>query len=156
MNSACVEHDYFCPWDSREAIVSNLSALRETGIRMIVGTDAGIGFCPFERYADGLTVLEDAGYTIREIIAAATDIAAKECGLEEETGRIAPGYAADLVAFAANPLEDIKAFAQPRFVMACGREHNLTPIPPMADVSEAKKMVLKILRQGAGLDGEAS
>jgi hypothetical protein len=41
---------------------------------MIVGTDAGIPLCHFERYADGLTVLADAGYTRREIIASATDI----------------------------------------------------------------------------------
>lgn len=93
------------------------------GIRIMVETDAGIGFCPFERYADGLTVLADAGYTPREIIAAATDMAAKECGLSEETGKLEPGYAADLAAFSGNPLQDIRAFAEPRFVMAGGREH---------------------------------
>lgn len=152
MNTACVEHDYFCPWDSREAIVSNLRSLHEMGIRIIVGTDAGIGFCPFERYADGLTVLADAGFTPREIIAAATSVAAEECGLGGETGKIAPGYAADLAAFAGNPLEDITALASPRFVMACGREHEaMKPIPLMGDVSEAKKMAMEILRRGAGL-----
>ncbi|KAJ3455923.1 hypothetical protein MRS44_017405 [Fusarium solani] len=156
MNTACVEHDYFCPWDKREVIVSNLRSLRDMGIRIMVGTDAGIGFCPFERYADGLTVLADAGYTPREIIAAATDIAAKECGLSEETGKLKPGYAADLAAFSGNPLEDIRAFAEPRFVMACGREHKeLRPIPPVGDVSDAKTMTLQVLRRGAGLQTQA-
>ncbi|KAL2670357.1 hypothetical protein Neosp_014824 [[Neocosmospora] mangrovei] len=131
------------------------TSLRDMGIRIMVGTDAGIGFCPFERYADGLTVLADAGYTPREIIAAATDIAAEECGLSEETGKLEPGYAADLAAFSGNPLEDIRAFLEPRFVMACGREHKeLRPIPPVGDVSEAKKMTLQVLRRGAGLESQ--
>lgn len=151
MNTACVEHDYFCPWDTRDAIVTNLSLLRKTGARLMIGTDAGIGFCPFERYADGLTVLLDAGYTPREILTAATVTAAKECKLENETGKLAPGFAADLAAFSGNPTEDIKCIAEPQFVMAMGREHTLTPIAPMGDVSEAKAMSMKLLRQGAGL-----
>lgn len=155
MNTACVEHDYFCPWDSREVIVSNLRSLRNTGIKIIVGTDAGIGFCPFERYVDGLTVLADAGYTAREIIAAATTVAAEECGLGKETGKLAPGFAADLAAFAGNPLENINAFGEPRFVMACGREHTeIKPIAPVGDVSEAKNMILQLLRRGARIETE--
>ena len=57
MNTTCVEDPYFYPWDSRHAVVGNLSLLRQSGAKMIVGTDSGIGFCPFERYADGLIVL---------------------------------------------------------------------------------------------------
>lgn len=151
MNTACVEHDYFCPWDTREAIVSNLASMRGAGIRIIAGTDAGIGFCPFERYADGLTVLSDAGYTPREIIAAATVEAARECKLQNETARLEPGFAADLAAFAGDPTEDIRCFAEPRFVMARGRRHNLSPIAPIGDVSEAKAMTMEMLRKGAGL-----
>jgi hypothetical protein len=41
---------------------------------MIVGTDAGIPLCFYERYADGLSVLQDAGYTSREIIHGATKV----------------------------------------------------------------------------------
>ena len=54
--------------DSRKAIVQNLSSLSTAGVKMIVETDAGIPLCHFERYVDGLTVLEDAGYTTREIL----------------------------------------------------------------------------------------
>lgn len=57
MNTACVQHNYFCPWDSRVAIVANLTSLRKAGVTMVVGTDAGIPLCHFERYVDGLTVL---------------------------------------------------------------------------------------------------
>lgn len=84
------------------------------------------------------------------------DIEAKECGLNEETGKLGPRYAADLAAFSRNPLEDIRAFAKQRFVMACGREHKeLRPIPPVGDVSEAKNMRLQVLRHGEGLQTRA-
>lgn len=155
MNTACVEHNYFCPWDSRKAIVSNLTALRDVGVKIIVGTDAGIPLCFFERYADGLTVLADAGYTTREIIAAATDVAASVCGLSKETGKIAPGLAADMAAFEGNPLEDVQAFFEPRFVMARGREHKLTPIAKLGEGAgaEAAATVAR-LRKGAGMTAE--
>jgi imidazolonepropionase-like amidohydrolase len=71
---------------------------------MIVGTDSGIGFCTFEHYADGLIVLSDAGYTVREIIAGATDVATEVTGL----GKLAPGLEADLAASEGNPSEDVR------------------------------------------------
>ena len=122
---------------------------------MIVGTDAGIPLCHFERYADGLTVLADAGYTNREIIGSATDIAASVCGLGSETGKLHSGMAADLVAFEGNPLEDIHAFSKPIFVMARGKEHELTPIAPVADRAMATaKEIAERLRKGAGLPAQ--
>ncbi|ESK86035.1 amidohydrolase [Moniliophthora roreri MCA 2997] len=152
MNTACLEKDYFCPWDAREHVIGNLSRLRESGVKMIVGTDNGIGLCHFERYADGLSALVDAGYTLREIISSATSIAAEVCGLAHETGKLLPNMAADLAAFAGNPLEDVQAFYKPRFVMARGREHrNLRPIPPPADNSAMAAYIQRTLRAGAGL-----
>lgn len=67
-------------------MLANLRALREAGARMIVGTDAGIPLCFFERYADGLNVLHDAGYTPREILHSATKVSTagfKMCRLPE-------------------------------------------------------------------------
>lgn len=132
-------------------MIGNLASLRKTGVKIIVGTDAGIGFCRFERYADGLYVLADAGYGPREIIAAATESAAHACGLSNITGKIQPGFSADLAAFAGNPLEDITAFSQPRFVMASGREHHPSPIAPIGDLSKVKNLAIGLLRKGAGL-----
>jgi imidazolonepropionase-like amidohydrolase len=72
-------------------------------------------------------------------------------GFANETGKLEAGLAADVAAFVGNPLEDLNALYEPRFVMACGREHTLTPIEPMGDTKEAEEMSLKILREGAGL-----
>lgn len=148
-----MEQNYFCPWDSREAIVSNLTQLRSAGVKMIVGTDAGIPLCRFERYSDGLTVLSDAGYTVREIIASATSLAASVCGLENETGKIVPGLAADLVAFEGDALgnDGVLAFGKPKFVMARGNVHKLQEITEIGDVAKKAQDTLRKLRKGAGL-----
>jgi imidazolonepropionase-like amidohydrolase len=49
-------------------------------------------------------------------------VVAADClGLGEATGRVAPGYAADLVAVAGDPAERIGALADVRLVLANGR-----------------------------------
>lgn len=151
MNTACSHDNYFCPWDAREAVIDVLASLRKAGVNIVVGTDSGIGHCHFERYADGLLAMADAGFSNREIIAAATERAAKICGLEGVTGRIEKGLVADLAAFAGNPLEDLKSFECPRFVLARGEEYQQQPIPPREDLTEIKGQVLKMLRGGAGI-----
>ena len=152
MNTACTSHSYFCPWDEREAVVGNLRKMREAGVWLVAGTDAGIGLCRFERYADGLGALVDAGYTALEIAVMATESAAKLCGLENETGQLVPGFCADLAAFYGNPLDNIEDFARPSFVMAQGREHCLKPIAPLGNIKEQADETFKLLRSGAGLD----
>ena len=42
-------------------------------------------------------------------------------GLEKERGRISPGFAADIIATAKNPLDDILALKQVHFVMKDGK-----------------------------------
>jgi hypothetical protein len=91
-------------------------------------------------------VLSDAGYTVREIIVGATDVAAEVTRLGNLTGKLVPGLEADLAAFEGNPLEDVRAFAKPVYVMARGREHVLTPIP-----EETARITAKLIRKNAGL-----
>jgi hypothetical protein len=47
-----------------------------------------------------------------------------------------------LAAFEGNPLEDVRAFGKPVYVMARGREHVLTPIP-----EETARITAKLVRQ---------
>ncbi|KAL1859081.1 hypothetical protein VTK73DRAFT_7600 [Phialemonium thermophilum] len=151
MNTACTHDNYFCPWDAREAVIGNLGAMRRAGITVVVGTDAGIGHCRFERYQDGLLAMADAGFSNREIIAAATDRAAEVCRLQDVTGRLEAGLAADLAAFEGDPLQDIQAFARPRFVMARGEEYRQQAIEPLQDLTEIKVQIMELLRKGAGV-----
>ena len=54
-------------------------------------------------------------------LASATTVAAEELGMENEIGKIAVGYSADLIAVAANPLDDIRTLEKVDFVMVRGR-----------------------------------
>jgi imidazolonepropionase-like amidohydrolase len=56
-----------------------------------------------------------------EAIRAATVTAADCLGLGEVTGRVAPGYAADLIAVAGDPAERIEALADLKLVLVSGR-----------------------------------
>jgi imidazolonepropionase-like amidohydrolase len=62
-----------------------------------------------------------AGLAPLAAIQAATSTAARVLGLEHETGRVAPGLAADLVAVAGNPADRIQALDEVRLVIAQGR-----------------------------------
>jgi len=91
------------------------------GVPIAAGTDAGT---PLNRHGSMVPELElmvKAGMAPLAAIHAATEAAARALGLEQETGRIAPGLAADLLAVAGNPLERIQALDEVRLVIAQGR-----------------------------------
>ncbi|MDP2958730.1 MAG: amidohydrolase family protein [Longimicrobiales bacterium] len=96
------------------------------GLKMVFGTDAVAG-------AHGRNVQELA-FRVREggqdpmaAVVSATSLAAEVLGLEAVTGRIAGGFAADLVAVAGDPLADIGALERPVFVMKGGRVYRNDP-----------------------------
>jgi imidazolonepropionase-like amidohydrolase len=59
--------------------------------------------------------------TDREVLASATTGAAKVLGMENEIGRLAPGYSADIIAVDGNPLADVTVLEKVDFVMVRGR-----------------------------------
>lgn len=155
MNTACLPDPYFCPWDERDALLVNLRGMRAAGVELVAGTDAGIGLVPFENYADGLDVLADSGLTPREVIAAATDRAAKACGLAGVTGKLAEGLAADLVAVPGDPTVDPGALHRPVLTIAAGRAH-WCPEPAEDDPSARRAAAANIHRTltvGSGRHG---
>lgn len=60
------------------------------------------------------------GMTNFEAIQAATTVGAELLGIQNKTGRIVPGFEADLVILPANPLEDIRALQDALIVMSNG------------------------------------
>ncbi len=92
---------------------------RRSGVRIAFGTDAGV--FPHGRNAGEFALLKAAGFSDREALASATGVAAEVLGLEGEIGRLAPGFAADIIAVDGNPLEDVTVLEQVDWVMARGR-----------------------------------
>src|SRR5262249_49770194 len=56
-----------------------------------------------------------------QALRAATSVAAHVLGIADETGSIAPGLAADLIAVEGDPATDVKALDAVRLVIADGR-----------------------------------
>lgn len=94
--------------------------LHEAGVPLIAGTDSG-GFAiiPGASLARELELLVEAGLSPYEALAAATRISAQVLGFEQ-TGVIAPGFRANLVLLAENPIYRIGAVERPIAVMIRG------------------------------------
>ena len=88
------------------------------GVRIAFGTDTGVS--PHGMNAREFQLLVDAGYTPLQSIQAATVNAADHLQLNNVAGRIAPGYAADIIAVDGDPLTDVATLMNVPFVMARG------------------------------------
>jgi imidazolonepropionase-like amidohydrolase len=97
------------------------------GVPVVAGSDAGVPQREFHEFPTDLAALvgsEGIGLTPREALIAATSGAASHLGIGE-TGVLAPGRRADLLAVEGDPLQDIRAITQPSFILAAGR--SVTP-----------------------------
>jgi imidazolonepropionase-like amidohydrolase len=101
----------------------NLMAMHDMGVRIIAGTDAGVDNTPHHQYAGGLEYLVKLGFRAGDVVAMATTEAAAALGLGTVTGRLAPGYDADLIVVHGDPLTDIAALGRLRRVIARGRDY---------------------------------
>src|SRR5215469_15552365 len=101
----------------------HLTTMRDMGVRIIAGTDTGIDNTPHHQYAGGLEYLVKLGFRASDVLAMATTEAAAGLGLGAVTGRLAPGYEADLVVVHGDPLTDIAALGQLRRVIGRGRDY---------------------------------
>ena len=97
-----------------------LKRARALGVKIIFGTDAVAG--THGRNAEEFVYrVRDAGEQPMDAIVSATSASAESLGLGKEIGIVAPGYRADLVAVAGDPLTDITAVRHVVFVMKDGR-----------------------------------
>lgn len=89
------------------------------GVNIVAGTDGS--------YADSapplsgeLQALERAGLPRAVALQAATINAAKLLGIDDRTGRVAPGYEADLLVVETNPLDDLSTLENPILIVNNG------------------------------------
>jgi imidazolonepropionase-like amidohydrolase len=87
----------------------------KTGVKMLFGTDTGVG-----KHGDNareFKLMVDGGMPAMEAIRVATSAPAKFLELDDKVGSIAVGKLGELVGVPGNPLEDITAMERVVFVM---------------------------------------
>lgn len=104
-----------------ERSFARLRWMDDLGVRLVTGTDAGLPFSGFGDFVGALGLYEHLGFPLDRIIEMATTRAAGALGLAEETGRLAPGYAADLIVVRGDPTTDLNALRDLELVLARGR-----------------------------------
>jgi imidazolonepropionase-like amidohydrolase len=91
----------------------------EAGVKMAFGTDGAV--YPHGDNGKQFAYMVEYGMSPMQALQAATIHAADLLGWPEDVGAIAPGFYADIIALDRNPLEDISAREQVRFVMKGGQ-----------------------------------
>ncbi len=105
----------------RERHLESFRVALRAGVEVAAGTDAGTPLNPHGSIVPELMLMAGAGMAPLEVIRSATSVAATVAGLGDETGRVVPGLAADLLAVEGNPAESLKALDAVRLVIADGR-----------------------------------
>jgi imidazolonepropionase-like amidohydrolase len=100
-----------------------VATMHQMGVRLIAGTDAGIDSTPHHQYVGGLEHLVSLGLGHADVLAMATTQAAAALGIGAITGRLAPGYEADIIVVDGDPLTDIAVLGKLRRVIARGRDY---------------------------------
>ncbi|MBC2777714.1 amidohydrolase family protein [Parasphingopyxis marina] len=127
---SAMEEPMFERWRSEDAdrareqlaFFSRFTAqLQQEGAMLVAGSDSGIFTnIPGASLHDELALLVEAGLTPYQALRAATYNAAVVLGEAETVGRVAPGYRADLILVAGDPLADIGLVREPAAVIANG------------------------------------
>jgi imidazolonepropionase-like amidohydrolase len=98
---------------------ANTLRLREHGIRVVSGLDAGaMPAKPHGHLWRSVAALVDGGWPVAEALASATSIAAEDCDVP--AGRLAPGRLADLLVVDGDLSADVTVLARPVAVWVGG------------------------------------
>ncbi len=90
----------------------------ESGVTIACGSDAGV-FSHGDN-AREIELMVDYGMSPERALKSATTVAATTIRMEDELGKIEPGFLADLIAVEGDPLTDPAALRKVRFVMKAG------------------------------------
>ncbi len=117
LNELCVYNSEVLLENMIEGIGQALAA----GIPVGLGTDCSCPLVtPYNMWREVWAFAKYCGVTNAEALHRATLGNADILGLSEQTGSIAPGKCADLLVTAENPLDDLRALAEPEMVIARG------------------------------------
>ena len=115
-------------------IIDRLKRAHQIGVKLVFGTDS-VSDLPGKSRADMmldyLAGWDAAGIPPADTLRAMTSEAADLLKIEKTRGSIAPGFAADIIAAPANPLEKIQSLRQVKFVMKNGKIVRNDKLAPM-------------------------
>ena len=106
--------------------IRELGRFRLHDVRVVTGVDSGMA--PTKRHGNLWRVvgeMVEAGYSPAQALAAATSVTARACGLAAETGRLAPGYAADVLVVDGDLSHDVACLSRPVAVLIGGVPNQL-------------------------------
>lgn len=116
--------------------------LHQAGVPLLTGTDSGgFGIIPGESIARELELLVAAGLSPFEALTSVTRRNAEVLGFEK-TGQILPGYRANLVLLAKDPLTDVGVVEHPVGVMIDGHWLDQQELAAMKDAARGAKVAV--------------
>ena len=109
-----------------DAWVDTARRLNSAGVTFVAGTDGGWRHVGFTSLWREIALLREAGLSGPRSLEAATAASAQAMGLSHQ-GQIRPGYRADMIAVAGDPVEEAAALTRVRLVMQGGRVAHRAP-----------------------------
>jgi imidazolonepropionase-like amidohydrolase len=107
----------------RPTLATKFRQLRESGVRLLIGTDAGVpgNFHGYATPEEMITWVRTYGMDPMETIRAATFWPALSLGVLDKVGTIEIGKNADIIAMRGNPLEDMTVLRRVEIVVKGGK-----------------------------------
>ena len=119
---------------------ANLRAVRDAGIPIAMGTDAGNPLTLHGPSVYGeMEAMQAAGMTPMEVLVASTRNGALAMGRLDRFGTVEKGKQADLIVVAADPTRDIKNLRALRYVVKGGVARAQAELRPAAEAPPEKK-----------------
>jgi len=107
----------------QEIIIRKVEQLRQAGVELLVGTDAGLAgnFHGQAMWQEMGTWVDILGIDPLETIRRATSLPARLMGRDGEAGRVVPGQLADLLVVEGDPLRHMDVLRSPAIVIMRGQ-----------------------------------
>ncbi len=129
--------------DQHEFHLYTIKKLHESGVRIICGTDAGIGVTtPGFSIHKELAFYKKAGLSNYEVLKTATVNAANTHSIMNNMGTIEAGKLANLMLLDNNPLSDLSSLEHPSTVFIKGRKLDRKTLDSFEEKAEKRKNLL--------------